>query len=310
MPKSEGASKLPRIWELDEPTRCFIKLSLRRVSIPEARVLLTLAYRGPANMYQISTRAVKGKARAPKTTYPAVHGAIKSLKKLGWVKVVDEGKSRKNNPAKTYGLTVEGLLWLFARFPSITHPERLHDESVGLKMMNQKQPKEVEKTHGDQDSYFLFHFDFYSVRKKNVALLPIVFEKWERFQEFHSANDLMWNFPGVAQETLLEYHVGHEGLRERLKSMEMIFAYKLFYSYLENTSRFYGIPRPSFLEFRKHAGEYIKKIAVETLTSSPQLAKLAHQILRDMKTQVDWKREIIDDSEAAIARFVSTNNTK
>lgn len=267
------------------------------VSVPEMRVLLPLAYDGPKNMYQL--------AKQRKCTYPAVHGAMKKLEKLGWVKVVKSGMSEKKHPMSVYGLTTEGLLWLFSNVPQSLYPSFFYDPSFGLKKIpRKKEIEELEKLKSKKDllMHLFFGFDFDSVAKKNPALLPTVLNEWKRLKELESADELVWHFPGVAFETLKEYYLysharGFEGLRTGFSSLEKIFAYRLLYRYLERISGPPGIGGP----YSAGVSELVMQKVVMTLTCSPELIDLAEQILKDLKTENGRRRDFIDNAEAVIA---------
>lgn len=87
----------------------FEKSRLFQLGVPDWKILLSLAYDGPQSKYDISKKY--------KIAYPVVHRATMSLKKTGWIKVVKQQLSKKDVPTKIYGLTSEGLLWVFSRLP-------------------------------------------------------------------------------------------------------------------------------------------------------------------------------------------------
>jgi DNA-binding Lrp family transcriptional regulator len=188
--------------EMRARVRRFEKNQTKWLGIPEWKILLALAYDGPQIMYEIA------KKRGLK--YPTVHRAIKGLRELDWLKVVKEQYSLKHVLTKTYGLTVEGLLWLLSRIPKTVDPtlvDRSSEDELGLrKAWDEKDIRDLRNLETQNDVYLhlLWYFDIASTAKNNTNLFPLIFENWNQFRKVGVADSLATIFPETAFSTLVE----------------------------------------------------------------------------------------------------------
>ena len=73
---------------LPQPSEIFAD-EMKRVPIPEWRILLVLAYDGPSTMYNIKQQY--------DFKYSAIHRATKSFEKLKWIKVVEKRRGKNGS---------------------------------------------------------------------------------------------------------------------------------------------------------------------------------------------------------------------
>jgi hypothetical protein len=255
--------------------RKFERSQTRLIGVPEWRVLLILAYDGPQTMYQIS--------KEHKVTYPLVHRATLSLERLNWIGVIETKVSEKNVSKKIYGLTSEGLLWLLSRVPK-TIPPTLMDKSLpdpsGLRKAAAKsisEPKNLE-TQTDVHIHLLYELNINRIAEANTGLLPLVFEFWKSYAIIGIVSDLTWRFPETAFGALVEYYKNWECLKDRFSAVEEIFAYKLYYAYLEHLGNASDRAEAGYIETP------MQQIA-KVFSQSPELRELLDQILAELNAK-------------------------
>lgn len=240
--------------------------------MPEWKVLLTLAYDGQRSMYAISK--IQG------ITYPGIHRVTKSLEKLGFVKMVRKQKSKKNVIVKIYGLTTEGLLWVFCRIPKTIYPETLISSKKELPgpptlTVRQKGYNVPVDLKNDKDIYLhlLLDFDIDNTARNNTQLLPLIFTNWELHKSNQIAQDLFEEFPEAAFSTLREYYHGSSSTDE----LDTLFAHEIYHGYLERIAENYA--RLTFKDER----DTITKQAVHLFIASDELQKLLTGILKEIE---------------------------
>jgi len=273
----------------------FEKWQLKRLSVPEWRILLALAYDGPQNKYVIS-KAYKN----VRVQYATVHRATKHLEKTGWIEVIDTKISEKNMPTKIYSLTREGLLWLFSKIPKTIHPSLVYtpkDDSLDLrKTLNQKDTSKVENLETQNDVYLhlLLDFNIDNIAENNTKLFPIVFENWNTFRKVGVAQGIAAEFPEAAFSTLVDYYHKYP-LVFQLETIERLFSYKCYHAFLKfHTTGFVNV-HPDY------QNERINK-TVQVFKSSPQLHKLFQQISKDIEDRLDKSLAFIKRVKTEIHR--------
>jgi len=273
----------------------FEKLQLKRLSVPEWRILLALAYDGPQNKYGIS-KAYKN----VRVQYATVHRATKRLEKTGWIEVIDTKTSEKNMPTKIYSVTREGLLWLFSKIPKTIHPSLVHppkDDSLDLrKILNEKDTSKVENLETQNDVYLhlLLDFNIDKIAEKNTKLFPIVFENWNIFKEVGVAQDIAAEFPEVAFSTLVDYYHKY-ALAIQLETIELLFSYKCFQAFLE-------LYTTGFANVHYDYQNRMINETVQVFKSSPQLHKLFQQMSKDIEDRLDKSLTFIKHVKTEIRR--------
>ena len=273
----------------------FEKLQLKRLSVPEWRILLALAYDGPQNKYGIS-KAYKN----VRVQYATVHRATKHLEKTGWIEVIDTKISEKNMPTKIYSLTREGLLWLFSKIPKTIHPSLVYtpkDDSLDLrKTLNQKDTSKVENLETQNDVYLhlLLDFNINKITENNTKLFPIVFENWNTFRKVGVAQGIAAEFPEAAFSALVDYYTKYP-LGIKPETIERLFSYKCYHAFLKfHTTGFVNV-HPDY------QNEMINE-TVQVFKSSPQLHKLFQQISKDIEDRLDKSLAFIKRVKTEIHR--------
>ena len=246
---------------------------LRRVPIPEWRILLVLAYDGPLTMYKIKTKH--------KFIYPSVHRATKNLEKLKWIKVIERRRAQKGGTTKVYGLTLVGLLHLLYRIPKWFRPSEIYANKEKVVL-----PKEVEtdltklRTQEDVALHLLYCFKFDEVAENCQRLLPLIYGKWNHFKDNRVSIDVFSSMIKVAHVTLGDYY-SH---RRRI-SLHKLFANKVYYNLLKQ-SMFERYPRKrkGYEPFDYH--EIIQQKAIAVFQNDPQLIALFKQICARLEKEI------------------------
>lgn len=247
--------------------RRFEELRMKRLGVPEWKLLLALAYGGPQNMYQI------GKNYDIK--YPVVHRAAKALKAIRWIKLLETRKSEKNVETKIYGLTREGLLWLLSKIPKTYHPSLIYsseNDSLSLrKTLETKDTSKVKNLENQNDIYLHLLLDFKvdEIAKNNTKLLPLIFENWDLYKRLELAQSITGEFPEAAFSTLVHYYCDYP-LSIQLGSLDKIFTYRLFQSFLELYANGYANVDDEY------GDEMVEKTA-KAFQGNPQLQRLFQQ---------------------------------
>jgi len=253
-----------------------MQIRARMLTVPEWRVLLALAYDGPQTMYKI--------AKTYNFKYPTVHRAMKSIKEIQWVKVVEKKRSVKNVPTKTYGLTREGLLWLLSKIPKTIHPSLAdfsEGDSLGLrKTLEEKDISRVENLGTQNDVYLhlLLEFNVDRIAKNNTNLFPLIFENWAFYREIEAAQDFVSEFPETAFSTLIDYYHNYPRMR-KLGTLNLLFTYNLCYALSELYAE--GCANVD-TEFKN---DLIQK-ATTVFRSNPPLQKLFRQISKEIEEKL------------------------
>jgi predicted transcriptional regulator len=219
----------PTAREEKAKERKYEQISQKALSRSELKTMLTLAYYGPQNRYNVSKLA--------NIKYPVIHRVMKGLHRLDWVTIVEKGRSMKNVRTRTYGITSEGLLWLMTKIPKEIH-ESIADpstpDSLGLREISRKKDtSKLENLESANDFYLhlLFDFNIEQIAAANTALFPLIFENWDFFRKIDVAGSLKGEMPEVAFSTLVDYFYSYT--RDGFHDLETLFAYKLFSIFLE-----------------------------------------------------------------------------
>jgi len=269
-----------------EKVQQFEESEVKRLRVPEWRVILALAYNGHQSRYDIS--------KAHNTHYGTVHHSVKNMKKAGWVKVVKKRYSMKNVLTQIYGLTREGLLWLLSRIPRSFHPSLIYsseEDTLGLrKALSEKDVSKVEnlETQRDVHLHLLLDFDFNvdKIAENNTNLFPLIFGNWNLYKELGVTQDIIGELPQTAFSTLVDYYHDYpEALR--LGSLEKLFTYKCYYNFLKLHSG--GHPNIDTESKDQILGE-----TVGVFGSSPELQKLFCEISSQLKKTLSEKLTFIE----------------
>lgn len=234
----------------------FERSQMKRLRVPEWRILLALAYNGPQSRYQISKKY--------NFKYPIVHRATKSLKEIRWVEAIEEKLSVKNRPTKIYGLTRKGLLWLLSKIPKTIHPSLVDfsesDSLVLRKAMEEKDISKVEnlKTQNDVYLHLLWESDVDRIAGNNTNLFPLIFENWDFYKEIEVAQHFVSEMPETAFSTLVDYYYEQgdllEARKHKFSTLDLFFPYKLYYTYLKMVTE----ADPVFLDEKELRQQAIK----------------------------------------------------
>lgn len=269
--------------EWKERIERFEKLQIRRLRVPEWRLLLVLAYKGPQSMYAIK--------KTYNLQYATIHRATKSLEKTGWVKVVDTRHSEKNVLTKIYNVTPEGLLWLMSKIPKTIHPSLIDfSECDSLSLRKTLEEKDTAKvanlgTQNDVYLHLLLDFNVNRIAKSNMKLFPLVFGNWDFYIKIGVAQDIASEFPEAAFSTLVDYYHNYP-LAIELGTLDMLFTYKCYYAFLELYARGYANIDTEF------QNEIIEK-AIKAFKSSPKLQELFQQISKEIEDRLAKRLEFI-----------------
>lgn len=248
----------------------FNELRTRVIMVPEWKVLLALAYDGPKTMFDLS--------KFLDMAYPAVHKATKCLEQLKWVKIIRRGMSVKNVPTKVYGLTKEGLLWMFSRLSdpvTISHSRTMRRSHAKSETMMALRDLKRQK---DFDSYLRENFDMDKIAKTNSDLIPHVLAHWDFFEEIDVADDLFRNLSQAAMSTLCDYHFSSD-LRKS-SSLENLFTYNLYYAFIQSENKSYALDFPLRDEARERA------VRVYREGKDPLLQNTLVKIVRDLDREL------------------------
>jgi hypothetical protein len=266
--------------KIQENKKSFKESQLRWFKMGEWKVLLALAYGGPNNMYQISKNY--------EIQYPTVHRGIENLKEVGWIEEVEKRVSEKNIPTRIYGLTREGLLWLFSRIPKTLHPSLAfaEDDSLGLReTLNRKNVGKIADLEYQKDVYLHLLFEFHAeqIAKNNQNLFPLVFENWDLYKHIQIEQDITDTFPEAAFSTLVEYNQRHEELKP--DDLSLLFAEKLYRNLLER----YGLGYANVDdEYKEELLRKIKSALTNNQKSRELFDKTTFQIKNELATRLEF----------------------
>ncbi len=280
--KTRTMPKRERMFEESHQKSFFITMS-------EWRVLLALAYCGPQSMYKI--------AKKYSFLYPSVHAATKSLKSIGWLRVVKSQLSSKKVRTKIYGLTPKGLLWLFTKIPSRVEPpivDPTAEDPLGLrKIMDEKDISEVASLENNKDIYLhlviVFKSKMDDIALSNAELLPLVFGVWKLLEENGFSQDLAADAPDVAFSSLQSHYYGYDEA-SGFEALETLFAYKLYYAFLESHVK---AARGMDPEWRADTLEKIVKV----FRSTSELQAFCERICRDLKLDLEGGLSFVSELE-------------
>lgn len=269
-----------------ERIRRFEKLNMKRMGVPEWRLLLVLAYNGPLSKYDIS--------KMFKFHYATVHRAAKSLERIGWVEVVETKTSEKNVVTKIYNLTGEGLLWIMSRIPKTVHHTLVvfsEDDSLGLrKTLSERDISKVQNLETQDDVYLhlLLDFDADKIAENNTNLFPLVFENWDLYKKIGVARIIAGEFPETAFSTLVMHYYNYAS-----DTLDRLFPYKLYCAFLELYTKGYVGIHPDYKD------EHVRKVA-KVFKSNPQLQELFEQISKPIAERLTESITFINRVEKKI----------
>jgi len=247
---------------------------LRRVPIPQWRILLVLAYDGPSTMYQIKKKY--------RFRYPSVHRATKKLEEIKWIKVVERRRAQKGGTTKVYGLTLVGLLHLLYRIPKWFRPSEIHATEKDKRLLPEEVKTDLRKLRTQQDIAFhlVYCFKFDEVAEKHRGLLPLIYGKWNHFKKNHVAIDVFSSMVKVAHVTLGDYHSHRKHV-----SLPRLFAHKVYYSLLkESMFERYPRKRKGYESFDYH--EMVQQKAIAVFQNDPQLTALFKKICPILEKEI------------------------
>lgn len=280
-------SRLFSTDEEDAAEAAFDKSQSAELRVPEWKVLLALAYGGPRNRYQI--------VKSQGFQYPLVHRAIKTLESIGWIRVFKEEISAKNVKTKTYGLTSEGLLWLFSKIPRTIDPSLIDNtpydatkESTSMRAEPVYEPKLKDLENQHQIHFHLLQdFDYDKIAENFTSDFPLIFQNWEHYKKNGIADYLTWRFPDVAFSSLIDYFHNFSGLRDRFGTLEQNFTYRVYRDYLEHLARSYASPENEKLKmlYQIEEKQRILNEIDACLNYGVEVKKLVKQISTEMKSE-------------------------
>ena len=261
---------------------------LRRVRIPEWRILLVLAYDGPSTMYKIK--------KEYDFQYSAIHVATKGLEKLKWIRVVERKRGQKGGTIKVYGLTLVGLLHLLYRIPKWTRSSEIYATRKTKELL----PKEVKtdlkelSTQQDVALHLFYCFKFDKVAENYRRLLPLIYGKWNRFKNNDVSIDVFSSMVEVAHVTLADYYNHRKGV-----SPPRLFADKVYYNLLkESTFERYPRRRKGYESF-----DYIEMVqqkAIAVFKNDPELTTLFKEICTRIENEIASLSKSIQKIKTAI----------
>lgn len=247
---------------------------LRRVPIPQWRILLVLAYDGPSIMYQIKKKY--------RFQYPSVHRATKKLEEIKWINVVERRRAQKGGITKVYGLTLVGLLHLLYRIPKWIRPSEIY----ATRKIKELLPKEVKtdlkelRTQQDVALHLLYCFKFDEVAEKHRGLLPLIYGKWNHFKNNKVSVDVFSSMVKVAHVTLADYYSHRKSV-----SLPKLFADKVYYNLLkESMFERYPRKRKGYESFDYH--EMVQQKAIAVFKNDPQLIALFKKICAGLEKEI------------------------
>lgn len=243
---------------------------LRRVPIPEWRILLVLAYDGPSTMYQIKKKYG--------FKYSSIHRATKSLEKLKWIKVVERRRAQKGGTTKVHGLTLVGLLHVLYRIPKWFLPSEIYTTREEKWLLPKEVKTDVRKLRTQQDVAFhlLYCFKFNEVAENYQRLLPMIYGKWTHFKNNHVTINVFSSMVKVAHVTLAHYYSSMRSTRRGV-SLRKLFADKVYYNLLKECMfERYPRKRKGYESFDYQ--DMIQQEAIAVFQNDPQLTALFKQI--------------------------------
>lgn len=253
-----------------------------RLTVSEWKVLLAFAYNGPSSMYFIGKNY--------DMRYAAVLRATRKLEKMGWIKLLKKGKSQKNVTVKTYGLTLEGLLWFFSRIPKSVYPGLIGEfvDDFGLKLRERLENEDLNlisklRTNDDVYLHLLFYLDIDKIAEKNGHLWPQVFGNWKKLKDLKIDGDIEWLLPETAFSSLLEYYHKYD-LYPKYESLGKILTYKVVEGLIDMYMRSYA-----HTHIDKLKNEILDKM-LKVMESVPDIRMFIADIVE--KTEKDHLREL------------------
>jgi len=253
-----------------------------RLTVSEWKVLLAFAYNGPSSMYFIGKNY--------DMRYAAVLRATRKLEKMGWIKLLKEGKSQKNVTVKTYGLTLEGLLWFFSRIPKSVYPGLIEEfvDDFGRKLRERLENEDLNlisklRTNDDIYLHLLFYLDIDKIAEKNGHLWPQVFGNWKKLKDLKIDGDIKWLLPETAFSSLLEYYHKYD-LHLKYESLGKILTYKVVEGLIDMYMRSYA-----HTHIDKFKNEILDKM-FKVIESVPDIRMFIADIVE--KTEKDHLREL------------------
>lgn len=248
----------------------FGKFQTAKIVTAEWRVLLSLAYKGPQTMYEISDR--------DRNYYPMIFRATKELQSRAWVKIIGRGTSEKNVSTKIYSLTPEGLLWIFSKKPRTLKEAYFDPSGLGERLFTEEPPELKDlRTQDDVYLHLVSNFNVDRIAETNPNLFPLIFGKWNEYKKSRVSLTLKLVFAESAEYALHEYYFDDRGLRSRFGSIENIFAYESYRAVLDSLSSLYA-GRP--VEQRE---AYLNEI-LSIYEQNPEVRDILDQIMSELET--------------------------
>lgn len=272
----ELETETPDESERKNRLRRFEELRMKRLGVPEWKLLLALAYGGPRNMYQIEKNYG--------IQYPVVHRAAKILKAIMWIELSETRKSEKNVETKIYGLTREGLLWLLSKIPKIYHPSLIYSSENDFlslrKTLETKDTSKVKNLESQRDIYLHLLLDFKvdEIAKNNTKLFPLIFENWGLCKRLELVQSMTGEFPEAAFSTLVDYYHGYP-LSIQLGSLDKVFTYRLFQSFLQLYANGYA-------NVDNEYGDEIVEKTAKAFQGNPQFQRLFQQVTSKIEARL------------------------
>jgi hypothetical protein len=263
-----NADKFYELWQL-------------RPSVLGWKILLSLAYDGPESMYGIMLRIM--------SVYPWVHRVTSDLERTGWIEVVKKQLSEKGVTKKVYGLTVEGLLWIFSKLPKtipLTPNDLQSQDNVPFKQdEDENDICRFDDINDQRDVYLhmLYRFRVDKIAKANADLLPLVFGEWNSLKKAEVTSILSSGFADAAFSTLIEHYYGYENPKKRFKTLEGIFAYKTYKSLLESLCQSSIATTPILYKVNANKIRAVCKL-------NPQIRELVQIAVFELKNE--WKQNL------------------
>ena len=261
---------------------------LRRVRIPEWRILLVLAYDGPSTMYKIKKKY--------NFQYSAIHVATKSLEKLKWIRVVERKHGQKGGTTKVYGLTLVGLLHLLYRIPKGIRPSEIYATRKTRELLPEEVKTDLTELSTQQDvALHLFYcFKFDKVAENYRRLLPLIYGKWKHFKDNDVSIDVFSSMVEVAHVTLAHYYSHRKGV-----SLTKLFADKIYYNLLkESMFERYPRKRKGYESF-----DYIERVqqkAIAVFKNDPRLTAIFKEICARLEKEIASLSKSIQKIKTAI----------
>lgn len=255
----------------------FNELRTRKMAVPEWKVLLALAHDGPKTMYEL--KKILGIA------YPAVHKATKCLEQLKWIEIIRREKSEKNVTMMIYGLTKEGLLWMFSRipvtaassyFPTVPGPHAKEERLIALRGL---------KSQKDVELHLPTSFNLKEIAEKNAELFPQVFACWDLYEKIKVTRHLFESLPEAAMSTLCDYHFGSDP--QKPICLESLFTYNLYYAFIRSVNTRHALDFPFEDEVRDRA------VRIYRENEDSLLRGIIEKVARDLEKELSRELESI-----------------